>query len=60
MIDLTGDFAAGFRELLRIWGTGLREICLLRKRNYCGLTVKSIDDWPTLWPKVSSMVSCKV
>ncbi len=25
MVDLSGDFAAGFRELLRIWGIGLRE-----------------------------------
>ena len=28
--------------------------------SYCGLTVKSIDDWPTLWPNVSSIVICKV
>ncbi len=28
--------------------------------SYCGLTVKSIDDWPTLWPSVSSIVNCKV
>ena len=26
-----------------------------RDRAHCGLTVKSIDDWPTLWPKVSSI-----
>ena len=25
MIDLTGDFAAGLRGMLRIWGIGLRE-----------------------------------
>ena len=25
MIDLSGDFAAGFRDMLRIWGIGLRE-----------------------------------
>jgi hypothetical protein len=25
MIDLSGEFAVGFRELLRIWGIGLQE-----------------------------------